>query len=188
MNFGFRRVSPRARMFTINGDPWIIPGYRSNDKPIHPKADWGNGGEGAHYLAEQILSAIFDVDTPGYGRIRSRVTQSRPFQAAIVNRLLVPESRDEFTITDDEVLVLAPPDIKITAARKRTTWPVIGDKLRFNGTSDFWIVDLKEGAEANLTIGRIYTLSFIECASSWTAVRLDETGDAKYSLHWFDRV
>ena len=62
----------------------------------------------------------------------------------------------------------------------------IGDRLRFTGTSWHWFTDMIANAERDLKVGEIYTLKSISVASSWTGITLDETGDIKYCLSWFE--
>ena len=64
-----------------------------------------------------------------------------------------------------------------------------GNKIKFIGISPFfWFTDMIENAEKNLTIGKVYTVSDKQILSSWTCIRLKETGDLQYSSGWFDNI
>lgn len=65
-------------------------------------------------------------------------------------------------------------------------WPNIGSKVTFKGTSRFWFTNIVEDANSLLKIGKEYTVSKLELASSWCAVILEEFPDKKFSLNWFD--
>jgi len=64
-------------------------------------------------------------------------------------------------------------------------WPKAGSKVIFTGTRMFWFVNMVKDANELLEIGKEYTITKIELASSWCAVILDEFPDKKFSLSWF---
>lgn len=64
-------------------------------------------------------------------------------------------------------------------------WPKIGSKITFKGTTKFWFTNIEEDAKELLEIGKEYTITKVELASSWCAVILDEFPDKKFSLSWF---
>lgn len=59
-----------------------------------------------------------------------------------------------------------------------------GDKVKFLGTRTFWFTDVIENAN-KLDKTTIYTVSEIREFSSWTAIKLAETGDLEYNDVWF---
>lgn len=61
----------------------------------------------------------------------------------------------------------------------------VGDKITFDKVGPFWFTDMLENAK-QLVKGQQYTVSKINIASSWTGVRLEETGESQYSLSWFN--
>ena len=63
-----------------------------------------------------------------------------------------------------------------------------GDKVRFLGVRMFWFTNMIEDAKAKLKIGKVYTISDVQEASSWTGIRLYETGDSQYNSGWFEIV
>jgi hypothetical protein len=65
-------------------------------------------------------------------------------------------------------------------------WPKAGSKVTFKGTTEWFFFSniLKDGNDL-LEIGKEYTITKIELASSWCAVILDEFPDKKFSLNWF---
>ena len=66
-------------------------------------------------------------------------------------------------------------------------WPKSGSKVTFRGvTQPFWFSNIIKDANDLLEIGKEYTITKIELASSWCAVILDEFPDKKFSLSWFD--
>jgi len=64
-------------------------------------------------------------------------------------------------------------------------WPKAGSKVKFKGTRMFWFVNMVKDADELLEIGKEYTITKIELASSWCAVILDEFPDHKFALSWF---
>ncbi len=74
------------------------------------------------------------------------------------------------------------------AARKRSLarFPQVGAKLRYRGTNQYCFTDIIANAERKLCIGEIYTLKSIEVFLSSSYVTLEETGDAEFSLGFFD--
>jgi hypothetical protein len=65
-------------------------------------------------------------------------------------------------------------------------WPKAGSKATFGGTSEwFFFQNILKDANDLLEIGKEYTITKIELASSWCAVTLDEFPDKKFSLAWF---
>lgn len=68
-------------------------------------------------------------------------------------------------------------------------FPKPGSKLRFRGASDhFWCTEMIVNARSELRVGQLYTLKTITLASSWACITLEETGDHKFSLGFFDRL
>ncbi len=65
----------------------------------------------------------------------------------------------------------------------------IGDKIKFVGKNSnyFWYVNLIENSK-KLDKKKEYTISEICLASSWTSVKLEETGDLEYNLGWFEKI
>lgn len=64
-------------------------------------------------------------------------------------------------------------------------WPKAGTKVTFTGTQLFWFTNIIKDANELLEVGKEYTISKIELASSWCAVILDEFPDKRFSLNWF---
>lgn len=65
-------------------------------------------------------------------------------------------------------------------------WPKLGSKVKYTGTSKwFFFKNILEDANELLEIGKEYTISKIELASSWCGVQLEEFPDKKFSLSWF---
>jgi hypothetical protein len=64
-------------------------------------------------------------------------------------------------------------------------WPKAGSKATFKGTTKFWFTNIEEDAKKLLEIGKEYTISKLELASSWCGVILEEFPDHKFSLNWF---
>jgi hypothetical protein len=64
-----------------------------------------------------------------------------------------------------------------------------GDKVIFSKEEPFyhWFFDRIENAK-NLDKTKVYTVNEISVASSSTSVTLDEMGDLKYELSWFDKI
>jgi hypothetical protein len=65
-------------------------------------------------------------------------------------------------------------------------WPKTGSKVKFTGTRMFWFVNMVKDANELLEIGKEYTITKIELASSWCGVILAEFPDKKFSLSWFE--
>lgn len=65
-------------------------------------------------------------------------------------------------------------------------WPNINSKIMFNGTTKFWFTNMVEDANKLLEVGKDYTVSKIELASSWCGVILKEFPEHKFSLSWFN--
>jgi hypothetical protein len=66
-------------------------------------------------------------------------------------------------------------------------WPKLGSKVAYKGiTQPFWFTNIVKDANELLEVGKEYTISKLELASSWCAVILDEFPDKKFSLSWFD--
>jgi hypothetical protein len=186
--FHFQRVSSTRRTISLNGVPWRLLANDLDSPDVDSMADWGPDGQHIETIAQDLLSVIFDPDTPGYGRMAGRVSSDEVYIQAIVQNLLSRETRPEFTITDSDLLSLAPSHIELMPARDRPTWAKVGDKLRFIEPQKLWHTDIYENAVRLLVPGQIYTISHIRCASSWTAVCLEETGDAKFNYHSFERL
>lgn len=54
-------------------------------------------------------------------------------------------------------------------------WPKLGSKATFKGTTQFfWFTNILKDANELLEIGKEYTISKLELASSWCAVILEE--------------
>lgn len=64
---------------------------------------------------------------------------------------------------------------------------VVGGKVEFIKTGPFWFLDMIANGD-KLTKGQIYTVSEVTIASSWTGIKLVETGEARYAAHWFKPV
>jgi len=67
-------------------------------------------------------------------------------------------------------------------------WPKIGSKVTFKGTHMFWFVNIVKDANELLEVGKEYTITKLELASSWCAVIIEEFPDKKFSLSFFDYV
>ena len=65
-------------------------------------------------------------------------------------------------------------------------WPKVGSKVTFRGTTMFWFVNIVKDANELLEVGKEYTISKLELASSWCGVVLEEFPDHKFSLSFFD--
>ena len=66
-------------------------------------------------------------------------------------------------------------------------WPKLGTKVTYKGTTKwFFFQNILKDANDLLEIGKEYTITKIELASSWCAVILEEFPDKKFSLSWFD--
>jgi hypothetical protein len=62
-----------------------------------------------------------------------------------------------------------------------------GDKIVFKESGPHWFRDRIENAK-KLEVGKTYTVKEISVASSSTSVTLEETGDLRYELGWFDKL
>ena len=88
-------------------------------------------------------------------------------------------------MNDDELAPTREPFYEEALAR----FPKPGSKLRFRGASDhFWFTEMITDARSELRVGQLYTLKTITLASSWACITLEETGDHKFSLGFFDRL
>ena len=66
-------------------------------------------------------------------------------------------------------------------------WPKSGSKATFKGTTEwFFFKNILKDANELLEIGKEYTITKIELASSWCGVVLEEFPDKKFSLSWFN--
>jgi hypothetical protein len=65
-------------------------------------------------------------------------------------------------------------------------WPKAGSKVTFKGVHLFWFVNIIKDADELLEVGKEYTVSKIELASSWCAVILEEFPDKKFALSFFN--
>jgi hypothetical protein len=60
-----------------------------------------------------------------------------------------------------------------------------GDKIVFKESGPHWFLDREENGK-KLEKGKTYTVKKISVASSSTGVTLEETGDLRYELGWFN--
>jgi hypothetical protein len=66
-------------------------------------------------------------------------------------------------------------------------WPKLGTKVTYKGTTEwFWFKNILKDANELLEVGKVYTITQLELASSWCSVVLEEFPDKKFSLSWFD--
>lgn len=66
-------------------------------------------------------------------------------------------------------------------------WPKVGSKAKYKGTPEwFFFKNMIEDAKTLLEVGKEYTITKIELASSWCGVILEEFPDHKFALNWFD--
>lgn len=66
-------------------------------------------------------------------------------------------------------------------------WPKLGTKVTYKGTTKwFFFNNILKDANELLEVGKVYTITGIELASSWCGVQLAEFPDKKFSLSWFD--
>jgi hypothetical protein len=63
----------------------------------------------------------------------------------------------------------------------------VGDKVKIGKIRAFWFIDMVDNAK-RLNKDKVYTISTVEVASSWTGITLKETGDIKYIAHHFQIV
>jgi hypothetical protein len=65
-------------------------------------------------------------------------------------------------------------------------WPKLGTKVTYKGTTEwFWFKNILKDANELLEVGKVYTITQLELASSWCGVVLEEFPDKKFSLSWF---
>lgn len=70
----------------------------------------------------------------------------------------------------------------------RVNWAMkVGDKVKFTGTRPLWFTNIVDNGN-KLRKGAIYKVSYYKPASSWTAIKLAETGDLEYSASWFEVI
>jgi len=64
-------------------------------------------------------------------------------------------------------------------------------KVKFNGLRKvdhhFWFTNIVENAK-KLETGKIYNVTETNVASSWTAIKLVETGNLEYNSVWFEQI
>ena len=66
-------------------------------------------------------------------------------------------------------------------------WPKNGSKVTFKGTTEwFFFKNILKDANDLLEIGKEYTITKIELASSWCAVILQEFPDNQFSISWLN--
>jgi len=65
-------------------------------------------------------------------------------------------------------------------------WPKVESKVTYKGTHKFWFTNIVKDAEDLLEIGKEYTVSGIELASSWCGVRLAEVPNKLFALSFFE--
>lgn len=63
-------------------------------------------------------------------------------------------------------------------------WPKVGDKVEFEGITPFWFANIVENGR-KLTVGQIYTLSYVQVNSSSCIVKLEEYGEDEFSFGFF---
>lgn len=74
---------------------------------------------------------------------------------------------------------------KIRALRTELQgWPKVGDKVEFKGITPFWFTNIVENGR-KLTVGQIYTLSYVQVNSSSCIVKLEEYGEDEFSFSFF---
>lgn len=62
----------------------------------------------------------------------------------------------------------------------------IGDKVKLKGpTKGLFSFFQRRDVEDSLIEGKEYTITFIDPASSWTAVYFEEIPDVWFNYHWF---
>ena len=64
-------------------------------------------------------------------------------------------------------------------------WPKIGSKITYKGTHMFWFTNIVKDANELLEIGKDYTISKLELASSWCGVVVEEFPEKKFALSFF---
>ena len=64
-------------------------------------------------------------------------------------------------------------------------------KVKFKGLRKvdhyFWYTNIVDNVK-KLEMGKIYTVTETIVASSWTAIKLAETGDLQYNDVWFEQI
>jgi len=65
-------------------------------------------------------------------------------------------------------------------------WPKIGSKITYKGTHHFWFTNIIKDANELLEVGKEYTISKLELASSWCGVRVEEIPDKLFALSFFE--
>ena len=65
-------------------------------------------------------------------------------------------------------------------------WPAIGDKIIFKGVHLFWYANIIKEASDLLELGKEYTVSELQLASSWCGVILEEFPKHLFALSFFD--
>jgi len=65
-------------------------------------------------------------------------------------------------------------------------WPKIGSKIKFKGTHMFWFVNIVKDANELLELGKEYTITKLQLASSWCGVVVEEFPEHKFSLSFFE--
>jgi len=65
-------------------------------------------------------------------------------------------------------------------------WPQIGSKIKFKGTHMFWFVNIVKDANELLELGKEYTITKLQLASSWCGVIVQEFPEHKFSLSFFE--
>lgn len=61
-------------------------------------------------------------------------------------------------------------------------------KVRFKGLPEkefFWFTDIIDNAR-KLEVNKVYTVKYEQTFSSWTAIKLVETGNLVYNKNWFE--
>ena len=64
-------------------------------------------------------------------------------------------------------------------------WPKVGSKITYKGTHTFWFTNITKDAEELLEVGKEYTVSALELASSWCGVRVEEFPEKLFALSFF---
>ena len=65
-------------------------------------------------------------------------------------------------------------------------WPQIGSKIKFKGTNMFWFTNIVKDANELLELGKEYTITKLQLASSWCGVVVQEFPEHKFSLSFFE--
>ena len=80
--FDFQRTSATTRAIRLNGTIWRQLTNAPDSPEVASLADWGPGGLRPDLIARDMLSVVFDPDTPGYGRIAGRVASDEAYTIA----------------------------------------------------------------------------------------------------------